>query len=83
VIVCGSVSSCVERALEELTNIQQIVCSQTAIAVLTISGLVYWLSLSADSQVSIRFQMHTCFYMDMIKLFRSGHVSQAEYCMLA
>jgi len=41
-----------ERALEELNGIEQIVSSETALAVLTTSGLVYQLSLSAGSHVS-------------------------------
>jgi len=52
-MVCGSASSCVERALEELPNIQQIVCSEATMAVLTGSGLVYRLSLTSDSQVRL------------------------------
>jgi len=51
--VCGSIGSCVERALEELHNIQQIVCSETTVAVLTTSGLVYQISLTSDTQVHL------------------------------
>lgn len=62
-LVCGPVSSRVECALEELPNIQQIVCSETVIAVLTTSGLVYRISLSADSPVCICFPMCFCFFL--------------------
>ena len=47
----GSLSSWVERALDELQNIQQIVSCETSLAVLTTAGLVYQLSLTSDSQV--------------------------------
>jgi len=53
VAVLGSDSSYVEHALEELHCIQQISCSQTALAVLTTSGVVYKLSLTSDSQVGL------------------------------
>lgn len=49
--VWGSASMHVECALEELHDIEQIVSSETALAVLTTSGLVYQLSVTSHSQV--------------------------------
>jgi len=51
VLVLGSFATSLEHALEDLHSIQQIVCSETALAVLTTSGLLYKLALKSDSQV--------------------------------